>query len=169
MGRCSGYRPKKAVRDEVLQWRWCLSTLTVDDWLKAQFIMNRITSLVGATGGPMGGVIEPRACRYCYYFGHTRHTCKKRIAVLEAIEAREMQAMLDEDHIHAAQFEDVIEREPYDATKSGQARTFDQLGIPYTVSSWCGPIVGARGQAHIGKWTFDADGVATENLIMAPQ
>ena len=168
MGRSSGYRPKKAVRDEVEYWRWLLSTLTVDDWVRAQGIMNKITSLVGATGGPMGGLIEPRACRYCTYFGHTRHTCKKRIAVQEEIEAREIQAMLDEDRVYAAQFQDV-KREPYDATKTGQARTFDQLGMPYTVSPVCGPPVGVRGQAHMGKWTFDADGLVTENLKMDPQ
>ena len=165
MGRSNGYRPKKAQREEVLEWRYVLSTLTVDDWVKAQFIMNRITSLVGATGGPMGGLIEPRACRYCYYFGHTRHTCEKRKAVLKAIEDREVQAMLDEDHAYAERFKDVV-HEPYDATKTGQARTFDKLCMPYTVSPVCGPIVGARGQVHMGKWTFDTHGVVVENTAI---
>ena len=164
MGRSNGYRPNKAQRDEVLLWRLALSMLTIDDWVQAGFIMGRITSLCGYTGGPMGGKIEPRACRYCSYYGHTRQWCKKRIALKEEREAREMQAMLDEDHEYASQFEDV-QRVPYDPTNSGQARTFDQLGIPYSVSPYCGAIVGARGECHAGKWTYDDRGEVVERVV----
>lgn len=165
MGRSNGYRPNKEQRDEVLQWRYVLSTITIDDWVLAGFIMGRITSLLGYTGGPMGGKIEPRACRFCSYYGHTRQWCKKRIALKEEREAREIQAMLDEDREYASQFEEPVQREPYDATKSNQACTFDQLGIPYSVSPYCGPIVGARGGPHAGKWTYDDCGEVVERVV----
>ena len=40
--------------------------------------MGRITDLLGHSGGPMGAKIEPRACRYCNYYGHTKQHCKVR-------------------------------------------------------------------------------------------
>lgn len=97
MARSNGYRPRAAVRTEVLALRAQLAELTDDQWMKASCIMQNITSLLGHTGGPMNGKIEPRACRYCRHYGHTRQWCKKRLAVLKAREERELDAIAAED------------------------------------------------------------------------
>ena len=58
-----------------------------------------------------------------------------------------------------ARYEHVqTEREPYDATKTAQARCFDALRMPFTVRPDIGAIVGVVGEPHHGKWTFDASG-----------
>jgi hypothetical protein len=54
--------------------------------------MQNITQLMGHSGGPMGAKIEPRSCKYCHYFGHTRQFCKKRAAD----EEREVKRLLRE-------------------------------------------------------------------------
>jgi hypothetical protein len=97
MGRSNGYRPKAAVRKEVLYWRDKLNALTDDQWMKASCYMDNITTLLGHTGGPMGGRIEPRACKYCHHFGHTRQWCKARIADEQAREEQALERMLAED------------------------------------------------------------------------
>ena len=97
MGRSNGYRPKAAVREEVLALRARLAELTDDQWQKASCIMQNITSLLGHDYGPMGGKIEPRACKFCHHFGHTRQWCPKRIAADAAREEREYAQIMAED------------------------------------------------------------------------
>lgn len=97
MGRSNGYRPKAAVRDEVLALRELLGTLRDDQWIKAGFVMQAITGLLGHGGGPSNGRIEPRACKYCKYYGHTRQWCKLRILHEEGREARYIAKILAED------------------------------------------------------------------------
>ena len=158
MGRSNGYRPKAAVRQQVAKWRAKLAECTDDQWVKAQNIMDHITALVGIGAGPMNGKIIPRACRYCAYYGHTRQWCKKRIADVAAREAREAEAMLRQDEKLIELYRNKPKPKPYDPTRSGQARTFDELGIPYTIDPDLGPMVGVRGGAHDGKWTFGGNG-----------
>ena len=97
MGRSNGYRPKVAVRKEVLELRARLGELRDDQWQRASCIMQNITSLLGHDYGPMGGKIEPRACRFCHYYGHTRQWCPKRIAAEAKREEREYEKILKED------------------------------------------------------------------------
>jgi len=97
MGRSNGYRPKAAVRDEVLALRAKLAELTDDQWQKASCIMDNITALLGKRCGPSNGKIEPRACRYCHHYGHTRQWCPKRLAAITAREEREADELLAED------------------------------------------------------------------------
>lgn len=97
MGRSNGYRPKAAVRDEVLALRAQLAMLTDDQWAKASCIMDNITGLLGHSGGPMGGKIEPRACKYCHYFGHTKQWCQVRIADEASREELAYKRLLAED------------------------------------------------------------------------
>ena len=158
MGRSSGYRPRVAVRKEILFLRAELAKLQDDEWVKAGMIMQELTKLLGHTGGPMGGRIEPRACRYCHYFGHTRQWCKKRIADEEERERREIEAMLKEDEALFSSIQEPQTREPYEPTRCKQALTFDELQIPYTISPYCGPIIGVPGGDHAGMWTFDTNG-----------
>ena len=154
MGRSNGYRPKAAVREEVLHLRALLSECDYSQWQKASMIMAEITSLLGHSYGPMGGRIEPRACKTCGYFGHTRQHCPKRKRMEEAA----MDRILQEDAEHFASLADVEERPPYSPTKCGQALTFDELRMPYSVDPDLGPLVGVQGEVHRGKWTFDDQG-----------
>ena len=61
-------------------------------WLKAQAIYDEITALCNATG-PSGGMMCPRACKYCQYYGHSSMHCKRRQAVMDAKEAAEWRAL----------------------------------------------------------------------------
>lgn len=97
MPRCNGYRPKAEVRDEVTELRARLAELTDDKWAQASSIMHKITLLLGHTGGPMGGKIEPRVCKYCKHYGHTRQWCKVRIAREQEQYDRECDALLAEE------------------------------------------------------------------------
>ena len=64
-----------------------------------------------------------------------------------------------------ARYEHVqTEREPYDATKTAQARCFDALRMPFTVRPDIGAVVGVVGEPHHGKWTFDASGGVVARL-----
>ena len=46
----------------------------------------------------MGAKIEPRACRYCKFYGHTRQWCKVRIEKEKAMDEREAEELLAQDH-----------------------------------------------------------------------
>lgn len=93
MGRCNGYRPRRAVKEDVERLRAELSKCHSGEWQRASLLMRQITMLIGHRGGPMNGRIEPRACRYCHYFGHTKQYCVAR----KDAEQREMEAMVAED------------------------------------------------------------------------
>ena len=152
MGRSNGYRPKAAVKEEVLALRERLAQCTGSQWVKAGMLMDQITGLLGHNGGPMGAKINPRACKVCDMFGHTRQWCP----VLKRRDEAAADRMLEEDRKYAAQFENVTPPPPYDPRTCGQARTFDELGMPFTISlSGTGPIVGVPGEQHEGLWTFD--------------
>ena len=112
-------------------------------------LMDNITTLLGHGGGPSGNRIEPRACRYCNYYGHTKLWCKVRIANEEA--AAEL--LLQEDRKMLAKNAATVT-----TRREGphpQAVTFDELRIPYVLDPDLGPLVGAPGEAHVGKWTYD--------------
>jgi hypothetical protein len=159
MGRSNGYRPKAAVKKEVLLLRARLAECRDDQWVRAGKIMDHITALLGHSYGPMNGKIEPRACSYCKYYGHTRQWCKVRLADEQECEELELDRMLREDRqLFAKLREAPIATTPYDPCKSGQARTFDELGMPFTIDPRVGAIVGAPGDQHYGKWTFDEKG-----------
>ena len=80
MARSNGYRPRKAQREEVERLRKRLGKLRHSEWQRASCIMQEITALLGHQGGPGHGMIEPRSCAACGYYGHTKQWCKKRLA-----------------------------------------------------------------------------------------
>tara|TARA_Y100000361_G_scaffold144514_1_gene152623 strand:+ start:185 stop:715 length:531 start_codon:yes stop_codon:yes gene_type:complete len=77
MGRCSGYRPRNCNRDEVNELRAQLNATPASEWQKAKCLMDDITRTLGHYGGPSGGGIVPRACKYCNFYGHTKQFCRK--------------------------------------------------------------------------------------------
>ena len=97
MGRSNGYRPKKAVKEEVMRLRAKLGELNTQEWAQAQVLMNHITALMNVKGGPEGAMIIPRACRYCGYYGHTKQFCKKRIEKQRRCYDLECDKLLAED------------------------------------------------------------------------
>jgi len=166
MGRSPGYRPKAAVRDEVLALRALLAECDSSQWQKAQRIMDHITSLLGKPTGPMNGKVEPRMCKVCGYFGHTKQWCP----VLKEREERAMDRLLDEDRelrakIEAAEAERAARppSPPYNPYTDGQAATFNELRIPFTVQPDIGAIYGVRGEKHDGLWTYDSAGRVVTN------
>ena len=87
--KSQGYRPTNANRAEVDELRAELATLRSYDWLRARRVMKEISETLGCKSGPTGGVIAPRACKYCDFYGHTRQWCQKRIRDEQAREERE--------------------------------------------------------------------------------
>ena len=128
MGRSSGYRPNKACAEEVNKLRSELAKVRGDQWQKANAIMREITDAMGRRGGPMGAVIQPRVCKHCGYYGHTRQHCAKR-------KEHDMQACADAVSEHERT------REEYDSAarlwarenkgRSSQAEIYEQLGIEW--------------------------------------
>eukprot|EP00965_Chrysotila_dentata_P049809 1651391-Pleurochrysis_carterae.AAC.1 len=60
MGRCAGYRPKKADKAEVDALRKRLGETKGFDWQRAFYIMRELTTTMGHGGGPSGSLIMPR-------------------------------------------------------------------------------------------------------------
>lgn len=104
MPKCNGYRPKNEVKEQVNQLRAKLSELTSDDWQYASMIMHDITALMGHNHGPSRGAIEPRACRFCHYYGHTKQHCWRKKQHEEAIVDREI--LEDEERMKRMDEED---------------------------------------------------------------
>jgi hypothetical protein len=153
MPRSNGYRPRKAVKAEVMALRAKLNQLTTSQWQKASMLMHEICDIMGHTQGPSNGMIEPRACRYCHYYGHTRQWCPR----LKDAEVRQADRMLQEDAEWARVIRERVaklSKEPYDVRKTKQALHFDEIGVPYTIDEDCGAIVAAPGDVCAGKWSF---------------
>ena len=71
----SGYRVAGPNRAAIAELRARLGELEGDQWVKAGCIMDEIVWLAGYSGGPMGGKVNPRVCKYCDHYGHTRQHC----------------------------------------------------------------------------------------------
>lgn len=92
MPRSVGYRATKENREEISALRARLHACKSSEWQKAGLIMQRIAQTLGHSGGPMGARIQPRACRYCHFYGHTKQWCPKRITDEAAALQREIDA-----------------------------------------------------------------------------
>lgn len=106
MGRSNGYRPRKAVEEEVKFWRDKLNACHSSQWQKAGLYMQNITALLGHSGGPMQGRINPRACKVCHYYGHTKQWCP----VKKARDEREAERVLKEDRAYFEKHGTVLDR-----------------------------------------------------------
>ena len=89
-GKLVSYRARKACREEYNELRAQLHKLKDTEWQRAGIVMMRIAELLGHRYGSMGGRIEPRACKFCRYYGHTKQWCPKRkvMPVFLALRAR---------------------------------------------------------------------------------
>lgn len=97
--------------------------------------MDEITSLLGTSLGPGNGKIEPRACKWCGYYGHTRQWCPK----FKAAEQASIDRLLKEDeHLHNRA---PVKIQTYDPYNDGQAATFKRLGLAFKVDPDLGAIL----------------------------
>lgn len=103
MARSSGYRAKKANKQEVAKLRAELAKCTSSEWVRAQGIMQEIIRALGKKGGPSGWQVLPRCCKLCDYYGHTAEKCWRcpnkltYAEELRLVAARERAEWLDRD------------------------------------------------------------------------
>lgn len=152
MARSKGYRPRASDAAECRYWRAELGKLRSHEWVKAMYVMQNITQLSPNRWGPSGGLVAPRACSVCDFFGHTKGSCPVQKARKERMQEREL---VEEAERVAGLAARSVKRGPT------QAETFDAIRLP-----WCatdvGPIWSFReGDPHAGKWTY-RDGQVVE-------
>lgn len=90
MARSQGYRATGSKKAQILELRKKLGSLTIDQWAKAQCVMDEIVRLLGRRGGPSGSSVAPRVCKGCGFFGHTKAHCKVSKAKEDKEIAREL-------------------------------------------------------------------------------
>ena len=109
MGRSSGARPPKAVREEVAHLKEKLRECDSGEWQKAQLIFDEIVELCGAVG-PSRGKMIPRACRLCARYGHTRQFCPYNDRELREYERwKAANPLPTEENCDAAQWAHILE------------------------------------------------------------
>jgi hypothetical protein len=137
MARSSGYRAKRCNEEEVAELRARLAECSSSQWQKATLIMQEIAKVTGKSIGPSGGKVEPRACKYCHYFGHTRQHCEKRKRDVEAsMEAYMLKCKREDERMLRAK--EQCEKEaakplPY-YQRATQEAWFDEWGWPWEKS-----------------------------------
>lgn len=67
-----------------------LGEVRSDQWQKAQCIFDEICALCEVKG-PSNGMMVPRACRVCHYYGHTKQFCPVWKARVERMTDRELE------------------------------------------------------------------------------
>ena len=132
MAKSKGYRVRVYNREEICELRRKLGECHKTQWQRASHIMQRIAELTPNHIGPSGSRVEPRSCRYCGYYGHTRQHCEKR-------QADEAEAV-DREIEREAERRAGLRREKQVQSSVTQESIFDSLGIPYTRDPLIGPI-----------------------------
>lgn len=139
MGRSSGYRPKREVREQVEALRAELAECQHGDWIRAQALQGQCAELMQVKG-PSGNAIEPRMCRRCERYGHSAEHCKEPTP--EAKRAAWQQSLMRE-----------LERDP--------AAYYDTHMVPYVRRN--GAVLKISyadqqaGAVPEGKWAWKAE------------
>ena len=98
--------------------------------------MAEIVELTGGNLGPSGGSVEPRACKYCGFYGHTRQHCEKR-------RRRELASIENEICKHKREMKQrarvIVKELPWWQRRS-QSEWFDELGIPWYMDECLGAM-----------------------------
>ena len=95
MGRSSGARPHAKNKERVETLRAKLGTIRSDEWQKAQAVFDEMCALC-EVHGPSGGMMVPRSCRVCKFFGHTQQFCP----VKKARDAARTEREIERDRAH---------------------------------------------------------------------
>jgi hypothetical protein len=154
MARSSGYRANGENADRVAELRAKLSECRSDQWQRATRIMQQIAALTSTGSGPSGGRVEPRACRYCKFFGHTTQHCKQKARDYKAACER---ILLEERRY---QLEKAKERERHAVSKelpwyqrASQADWLDEIKVPWYRDKHIGPMpVSPDKEGGEGRW-----------------
>ena len=153
MARSSGYRAKKANREEVAKLRAELAKCTSTQWIRAQSIMQDIIIAIGKKGGPSGMQVLPRCCKLCDHYGHTAEKCTRCPNGLPYAEEKRIVAARERAEWFA--------RDP--------AGYYDHCMVPYRlvdgepVKLEFGETVLSGGSIHPdGVWEFGWPGESTE-------
>ena len=156
MARSSGYRATSANREQVGLLRAQLAACRGHEWQRAGMIMQAIVAALGQGSGPMGARVQPRACRYCNYYGHTRQHCKVRARDEEVQDGRDTRKQLRALQAVEAQLED-----PPDPAWSAQCARADARYAAACDAGWgcraaesaCGVRAGCVGwRAFAQQW-----------------
>ena len=151
----------KAKLDAIQSLRDELGTLTADKWQRAGFLMDRICAISGRTNS-LNGRVNPRVCKECGYFGHTKERCSKRLKRLEAqVEDELYREKIRREEVPHQGFLDRKRKAAY----MSQAEAFDSLQIPWYKDSekwYMGAIQLSPGRdGGEGRWVR-IDGALTD-------
>lgn len=149
MARSKGYRAKQGSGAEVAALRAKLRQCRSAQWQRAACIMAQIVELTNNVHGPSGGSVQPRACRYCGYFGHTRQHCQERLRDEEADLERELLRDVRERAIRT-QPAALPKKLPW-WQRATQEAWFDELGVPYHRDALLG-VTMLEGEGGEGMW-----------------
>ena len=107
-----------------------LAKCSSEQWIKANAIMRSLTLAMNKRGGPMGGVIQPRVCKHCGFFGHTKQHCSKRKHdEAEAIDREIKEDKAERDAYAKRAAERLYSRE--NVGRESSADMFDRMGIEW--------------------------------------
>ena len=146
MARSAGYRANKENEAKIAKLRSKLGKCRSDQWQRATHIMQDIANLTSkhdSRCGPSGGKVEPRACKYCSYFGHTKQHCAKRIRDDEI----ECERIIQKDYAFrmglqlAREQEQVLKELPW-YQRAKQSDWFDEMGVLWYKDARLGPMPG---------------------------
>lgn len=158
MPRSMGYRANKENAEVVKELREKLGECTVDSWQRAGYIMQQIAQLTSKGVGPSYGRVEPRACKYCKYYGHTKQHCKKR----KMDEDAEVERLLKREREELKVEQKVVRKLPWWQMET-QGDMLDYIRVPYKDDGYVGEVpldVGETG--GIGKWIRMQDGTVKQ-------
>ena len=141
MARSKGYRK---VSKELRRLRSELATVPRSQWQRAQYIMSCIVAECGDWGGPSGANVTPRSCSYCRFYGHTKHSCPKR--------KQDVAAAADAEVQRDREWRAALQATRVERVGPTQAEIFDELGQPYVVDKYVGPILAVEEGEGDGKW-----------------
>ena len=112
--------------------------------------MQHIVSITGSGVGPSGSKVEPRACKHCGYYGHTRQHCQKRArAEEEALEAYARKCRKEDAMVTK------VDRVMQPYQRASQEAWFDEFGWVWERDParwWMGPEVLLDRDGGHGKW-----------------
>ena len=151
-----GYRVKAAHAGEMRELRAQLAKISGAEWQRAMCVMQHIAWLSGNPSGPSRGLVLPRCCVECGFFGHTKQYCPKRRERLEL----QLDMEIEAERKRRCGHEVAVYR---------QAQYFDEVRLPYV---WDHELGGAvldftEGAAHTGQWTWRGGQVVERHTEIA--
>ena len=152
MARSKGYRPRKENKDQLAVLRAELGKLKKAQWQQASRIMHEIAATVGDGTGPTRGKVEPRACKFCGFYGHTSQHCAAR----KARDIDGVNAEIKRDKAEGAAAAVLRQRQrlrdvPYPGRLGSQEEIFEMMGVRWVRDPIVGPLLALPWEASDGS------------------